>query len=168
MALKGKAHVVGDDINTDLIVPGKYLSISDPVELGKYCLAGMDENFSKRVSKGDFLVAGRNFGSGSSREHAPVAIKACGISCVIAESFARIFFRNAFNMGLPILVAPDAVAATNSSDELEVDLGTGKIFNLNTGTSFQATPIPGFMRDIIAAGGLIDKVKGQFETADGK
>ena len=158
MANTGKAYKFGDDINTDLILPGAYLSLSDPKELAKHCMEGADPEFAQVAQAGDIIVAGINFGSGSSREHAPVSIKNLGISCVIAKSFARIFYRNAFNMGLAILVAPDAVDGTSAGDTLEVDLESGKIVNKTTKVTFHAEPVPAFMREMIDDGGLIEHI----------
>ena len=154
--LKGKVHKYGANVDTDAIIPARYLNISEPAELAKHCLEGIDPEFIKKVKPGDIIVATTNFGSGSSREHAPLAIKAAGISCVIAKSFARIFFRNAINIGLPLLECEEAVDKTKAGDILEVDLSSGKIKNLANGMEFRAKPYPGFMAELIAAGGLIE------------
>ena len=157
--LKGKAHIFGDNIDTDAIIPARYLSSSDPAELAKHVMEDADPDFPKKLKKGDFIVGKKNFGCGSSREHAPVAIKAAGISCVIAKSYARIFYRNAFNMGLVIFEsaeAPDRIAA---GDDVEVDMDTGVIRNLTKKEQYQAAPIPEFMQKLIAAGGLMESVK---------
>jgi len=159
MVNTGKAYIFGDDINTDLILPGAYLSLSDPKELAKHCMEGVDPEFAQVAQAGDIIVAGVNFGSGSSREHAPISIKNLGISCVIAKSFARIFYRNAFNMGLAILVAPDAVDGINRGDVLDVDLERGEITNKTTNVTFHAEPVPAFMREMIDDGGLIEHIK---------
>ncbi len=159
MIYLGKVWKFGDDINTDAIIPARYLNSSDPLELAKHCMEDADPDFVKKMSKGDIMVGGKNFGCGSSREHAPVSIKFAGISCVIAESFARIFFRNSFNMGLPIFDSLKAAREASTGDELEVDSETGKIKNLTTGKGYTAAPIPVFMQDLISAGGLMNYVK---------
>jgi 3-isopropylmalate/(R)-2-methylmalate dehydratase small subunit len=158
MVLKGKAWKFGADLDTDLIIPARYLNTSDPKELAKHCMEDADPEFAGKVSVGDVIVAGNNFGCGSSREHAPIAIKAVGISCVVAASFARIFYRNAFNLGLPILESPEAAEAVKTGDELEVNLATGKITNLSQGSTYQAQPVPPFMQELLAAGGLMPYV----------
>ena len=154
--LKGKVHKYGADVNTDVIIPARYLNIYDPAELAKHCMEDIDQDFLKRVEPGDIIMATTNFGCGSSREHAPMAIKAVGISCVIAKSFARIFFRNAINIGLPLLESGDAVDNTESDDVLEVDLSHGEIKNITKGLTFTASPYPDFMTEIIGSGGLIE------------
>ncbi|MHB8780718.1 MAG: 3-isopropylmalate dehydratase small subunit [Candidatus Geothermincolia bacterium] len=154
MELRGKAWRYGKNVDTDVIIPARYLATSDPVELARHCMEDLDASFAANVRPGDIIVAEENFGSGSSREHAPVAIKASGISCVIAKSFARIFYRNAINIGLPILESPEAVDATEYGDELLVDLTDGRIENVTRGQVFQAEPFPEFMRRLIDAGGL--------------
>jgi len=159
LKLKGKAHKFGANIDTDVIIPARYLNVSEANELAKHCMEGITPDFSGRVSPGDIIVAETNFGCGSSREHAPLAIKAAGISCVVAKSFARIFFRNAINIGLPLLECDTAVDNTNEGDILEVDLTTGEINNLTSGKKFVARPYPDFMTGIIAAGGLIEYTK---------
>jgi 3-isopropylmalate dehydratase small subunit len=159
MPLRGKVWKYGDNVDTDAIIPARYLNVSEPVELARHCMEDIDPTFAGQVQKGDIIVAGRNFGCGSSREHAPLAIKACGVSCIIAESFARIFFRNAINIGLPILVSPEAVAGSQKGQELEVDLASGQVRNLATGATFQAQPYPDFMLQIVSAGGLVSKVR---------
>ena len=155
MKLRGKVWKFGADIDTDAIVPARYLSTSDPAELAKHCMEDADPDFVHKIQPGDIIVADRNFGCGSSREHAPIAIKAAGLSCVVAPSFARIFYRNAFNMGLPIFESPDAFAGVDEGDEIEVDAASGVIRNLTRGTEFQAAPIPPFMQQLIADGGLM-------------
>ena len=155
MTLKGRVWRYSDNVDTDVIIPARYLNVSDPDQLARHCLEDLDPRFAAGVRPGDIIVAGANFGCGSSREHAPLAIKAAGVACIVAESFARIFYRNAINIGLPILECPEAVAATAAGQVLEVDLGTGTIRNLETDQSFQATPYPPFMLDLIAAGGLV-------------
>ena len=154
--LKGKVHKYGANVDTDAIIPARYLNISDPAELAKHCMEGIDKKFVKKVKPGDIMMATTNFGCGSSREHAPLAIKAAGVSCVIAESFARIFFRNAINIGLPLLECPEAVDSTEAGDTLEVELSTGEIKNPTRGMTFTAKPYPEFMSELIAAGGLIE------------
>lgn len=155
MILKGKVHKYGDNVDTDVIIPARYLNTSDPDELAAHCMEDIDGDFIKKVQPGDIIVADENFGCGSSREHAPLAIKTAGVSCVIAKTFARIFYRNAINIGLPILQCPDAVDAISAGDEVEVDTASGKITNLKTGKSYQAMPFPEFMQNLISAGGLI-------------
>ena len=162
--LKGKVHKYGADVNTDVIIPARYLNVYDPEELGKHCMEDIDADFLKRVQPGDIIMATTNFGCGSSREHAPMAIKAAGISCIIAQNFARIFFRNAINIGLPLLECEEAVDKTESGDTLEVDLSSGKIKNLTKGMIFNASPYPDFMAGIISAGGLIEYTKGRFAS----
>ncbi|MHC1636496.1 MAG: 3-isopropylmalate dehydratase small subunit [Candidatus Methanospirareceae archaeon] len=157
--LRGRAFKFGSDINTDVIIPATYLDTTDTKELAMHCMEGIDADFHKKVKPGDVIVAGNNFGCGSSREHAPVAIKACGISCVIAKSFARIFFRNAINIGLPILECPEAVDAIDEGDELEIDLESGRITDITKNKSFKAKGFPGFIREIIEAGGLVEYTK---------
>ena len=153
--LKGSAWRFGDDVDTDAIIPARYLNTSDPGELASHCMEDADPDFAKKVSQGDVIIGGKNFGCGSSREHAPIAIKAAGVSCVIAGSYARIFYRNAFNMGLPIFESPDAAANIKTGDQVQVDPATGVIRNLTSGDDFQAEPYPPFMMDLIEAGGLI-------------
>ena len=157
--LKGKVHKYGADVNTDVIIPARYLNISDPAELARHCMEDIDTDFVNRVQPGDIIMATTNFGCGSSREHAPLAIKAAGISCIIAKSFARIFFRNAINIGLPLLECEETVDNTEAGDLLEVDLSNGKIKNLTNGMVFTAKPYPDFMSELIAAGGLIEYTK---------
>ena len=154
MKVSGKAHVYGDNVDTDVIIPARYLNTPDAQELAQHCLEDLDATFASRVARGDILVAGRNFGCGSSREHAPLAIKACGVSCVIAATFARIFYRNALNIGLPIVECPDAAAAIRAGDAVAVDFDTGVITDETTGRTFRSEPFPPFMQELIAAGGL--------------
>jgi 3-isopropylmalate/(R)-2-methylmalate dehydratase small subunit len=163
MQFKGKAWKYGNNVNTDEIIPARYLNTSDPNELAKHCMEDIDTDFMKKITPGDIIVAGNNFGCGSSREHAPVAIKAAKISCVIAKSFARIFYRNAINIGLPILECPEAVAGISDGDKLEIELGTGKIKNLSTGKTYQAISFPPFMQSLIKAGGLMPYVKNKIK-----
>lgn len=156
--IRGKVWKFGDNIDTDVIIPARYLNTINSEELGKHCMEDVDPEFSKKVSPGDIVVAGKNFGCGSSREHAPVALKACGISCVIAESFARIFYRNAFNTGLLILECPQVVTETEEGDELEIDPEEGIIVNLTKNKIFYTKPIPPFMKAILEDGGLIPHI----------
>jgi 3-isopropylmalate dehydratase small subunit len=158
MELKGKTWKFGADVDTDAIIPARYLNTSEPSELAKHCMEDADPGFPAKVQPGDIIVAGKNFGCGSSREHAPIAIKAAGVSCVIAKSFARIFYRNSFNIGLPIFESPAAAEGIQEGDEVSVDMETGKITNQTRGEEYQATPIPPFMQEIISAGGLINYV----------
>ena len=157
--LKGKVHKYGADVNTDVIIPARYLNVSDPAELAKHCMEDIDKDFVGRVQPGDIIMATTNFGCGSSREHAPLSIKAAGISCVIAKSFARIFFRNAINIGLPLLECEEAVDKTDTGDILEVELSSGEIKNLTNGMTFTANSYPDFMAELISAGGLIEYTK---------
>jgi 3-isopropylmalate/(R)-2-methylmalate dehydratase small subunit len=159
MKLKGKVFKYGADVNTDVIIPARYLNVSDPDELARHCMEDIDADFLNKVKPGDIIMATTNFGCGSSREHAPLAIKAAGVSCVIARSFARIFFRNAINIGLPLLESAEAVDNTDAGDILEVDLAKGKIKNLTKGKTFNAKPYPDFMSELIAAGGLVEYTK---------
>jgi len=163
MLLRGTAWTFGDNIDTDVIIPARYLNTSDPAELARHCMEDADPEFAGRVQAGDIIVGGANFGCGSSREHAPLAIKGAGVSCVIARTFARIFYRNAFNIGLPILESPAAVDGIRAGDQVEVDAAAGRIKNLTTGEEFEAKPIPPFMQKIIAAGGLIAHVRQRIE-----
>ena len=157
--LKGKVHKYGADVNTDAIIPARYLNVSEPAELAKHCMEDIDPEFVNKVEPGDIIMATTNFGCGSSREHAPLAIKAVGVSCIIAKSFARIFFRNAINIGLPLLECSQAVDKTEAGDILEVDLASGRIKNLTSGMEFTASPYPDFMAELISAGGLIEHTK---------
>ncbi len=157
--LKGKVHKYGANVDTDAIIPARYLSLSDPAELAKHCMEDIDREFVSKVKPGDIIVATTNFGCGSSREHAPLAIKAAGISCIIAKSFARIFFRNAINIGLPLLECDDAVDKTKAGGILEVELSSGKIKNLTNGVVFTAKLYPDFMAELISVGGLIEHTK---------
>ena len=157
--LKGKVHKYGADVNTDVIMPARYLMLDKPDELAQHCMEEIDKDFLKKVKAGDIMMATTNFGCGSSREHAPLAIKASGISCVIAKSFARIFFRNAINIGLPLLECDEAVDKTKTNDTLEVDLSNGRIKNVTRGMTFTAKPYPDFMAELISASGLIEYTK---------
>ncbi|MBN1863025.1 MAG: 3-isopropylmalate dehydratase small subunit [Dehalococcoidales bacterium] len=161
---RGKVHKYGADVNTDVIIPARYLNVSQPEELARHCMEDLDKDFVKKVEPGDIIVATTNFGCGSSREHAPLAIKAAGVFCVIAETFARIFFRNAINIGLPLLECAEAVANTESGDELEIDLAGGKIKNLTRNLEFTAQPYPPFMSELIASGGLIGYTRKRLES----
>lgn len=152
----GKVFKFGDNVDTDVIIPARYLNSSDPKELAQHCMEDIDADFVKKVSPGDLIVATKNFGCGSSREHAPLAIKAAGVSCVIAETFARIFYRNAINIGLPIIECPEAAQNIEDGDQVEVDFDSGMIYNRTKGTQFQGQPFPEFMQKIIAAGGLVN------------
>ena len=159
MEFKGTAHRYGRDIDTDVIIPARYLNTSDPAELAKHCLEDLDAQFVEKVVPGDILVAEENFGCGSSREHAPICIKAAGVSCVIAKSFARIFYRNSINIGLPIMECPEAVDAIKQGDVVKVDADTGIITDETTGETFQAHPFPPFIREIIEKGGLVARTR---------
>jgi len=159
MILKGKTWKFGNNIDTDAIIPARYLNTSDPGELAKHVMEDADEDFPTKVSAGDLIVAEANFGCGSSREHAPIAIKAAGISGVVAKSFARIFYRNAFNIGLPIFESAEAVDKISEGDEIEVDADNGVIKNITKGEEYAAKPIPPFMQELISAGGLVEWTK---------
>lgn len=155
MNTRGKVFKYRDNVDTDVIIPARYLNATTGEELAKHCMEDIDREFIQNVKKGDIIVAGKNFGCGSSREHAPLAIKASGIHCVIAETFARIFYRNAINIGLPIIECPEAVKGIDAGDEVEVDFNTGIIYNLTTDREFQGQAFPEFMQKIIRAGGLV-------------
>ncbi|MGI5838734.1 MAG: 3-isopropylmalate dehydratase small subunit [bacterium] len=159
MKIKGKVWKYGRDVNTDEIIPARYLYTADPKELAAHCMEDFDAGFLDKINPGDIIVAEENFGCGSSREHAPIALKEAGIACVIAKSFARIFYRNAINIGLPIFEAPEAVEGSSEGDMIEVAAAQGIITNRTKGCVFQAAPFPDFMREIIAAGGLINYVR---------
>ena len=159
MQFEGTVFKYGRDVDTDVIIPARYLNTSDPVELGQHAMEDLDETFVERVKQGDIIVAEENFGCGSSREHAPVALKAAGVSCVIAKSFGRIFYRNAINMGLSILECPEAVDAISDGDRVNVDTATGIIDDKTTGVSFTTEPFPEFIAEIIEAGGLVERTK---------
>lgn len=154
----GKAFTYGDSVDTDVILPARYLALYLPEDLAKHCMEDIDAEFASKVRPGDVIVAGENFGCGSSREHAPAAIRAAGVSCVIAKSFARIFYRNAINIGLPIFELPNAVEETTSGDELEIDFDKGEIKNRSTGKTYQAGRFPEFIQAIIDAGGLLSSI----------
>ncbi|MDO4503151.1 MAG: 3-isopropylmalate dehydratase small subunit [Coriobacteriia bacterium] len=157
MQFKGTVYKCGRDIDTDVIIPARYLTTSDPAELAKHCMEDLDTEFVNKVTQGDIIVAGENFGCGSSREHAPIAIKAAGIDVVIAKSFARIFYRNSINIGLAIMECPEAVDAIENGDVVSVDANTGVITDQTTGQTFQAQPFPEFLQEIIQAGGLVKR-----------
>ncbi len=159
MKSKGKVFKYGDNIDTDVIIPARYLSTFDPDELKRYCMIEIDENFPNTVRKGDIIVGGKNFGCGSSREHAPVAIKAAGISCVIAENFARIFYRNSFNIGLPIIESKEASENIENGDIVELDFDTGTINNITKGEFYKGESYPPFIEKIIKSGGLVNYIK---------
>jgi 3-isopropylmalate/(R)-2-methylmalate dehydratase small subunit len=166
MILEGTAHVFGRDVDTDVIIPARYLNTSDPAELAAHCMEPIDPAFVTRVEPGDIMVAGENFGCGSSREHAPVAIKACGVSCVVAASFARIFYRNAINTGLPIVVSPEAAAAVHAGDTLRVDPVAGVIEDITQGSTYAADAFPPFMQELIERGGLLPYVKSKLAAVE--
>lgn len=158
MNAEGKAHKYGDNVDTDVIIPARYLNTTDHKELASHCMEDIDINFVKKVKKGDIMVGGNNFGCGSSREHAPIAIKESGISCVIASTFARIFYRNAINIGLAIMECPDASRGISDGDEVMVDFDTGIITNKTKNETYQALPFPDFIKDIINNGGLMNTI----------
>lgn len=164
---KGRAFKFGDDINTDEIIPARYLNTSDPKELAKHVMEDADPEFPQKVKPGDIIVAGKNFGCGSSREHAPIAIKAAGVSAVIAKSFARIFYRNAINIGLPIFESPEAVEGIEEGDIVEINPETGVIKNVTKGKEFKANPIPEDIRQIMEAGGLMEYAKKKLGLKEG-
>lgn len=158
MNAHGFVHKYGDNVDTDVIIPARYLNTASHAELASHCMEDIDRDFVKEVRQGDIIVAEKNFGCGSSREHAPIAIKASGVSCVIAATFARIFYRNAINIGLPILECAEAAQGIQSGDEVEVDFDTGVIRNLTSGESYQAQPFPSFIQNIIQKGGLLNSI----------
>lgn len=159
MLIRGRVWKFGNDIDTDAIIPARYLNTSDPKELARHVMEDADKSFAGRVNTGDLIVAGKNFGCGSSREHAPIAIKAAGIQAVVARDFARIFYRNAFNIGLPIFASPEASEKVREGDEVEVDADRGIIRNITTKEEYKANPIPPFMQELIDSGGLIEWTK---------
>ena len=163
MTACGTVHKYGDNVDTDVIIPARYLNSSDPAELATHCMEDIDKEFVNKVNRGDIIVADKNFGCGSSREHAPIAIKAAGVSCVIAETFARIFYRNAINIGLPIIECPEASRGIEDGDQVEVDFDSGVIYNRTRGTEFQGQAFPEFMQNIIQAGGLINYINAKTE-----
>lgn len=158
MKAQGRVHKYGNNVDTDVIIPARYLNTADPKELASHCMEDIDAEFVKNVKEGDIMVGERNFGCGSSREHAPISIKASGISCVIAASFARIFYRNALNIGLPILECEEASRGISAGDEVSVDFDTGIITNITTGKTYQAEPFPPFIQNIIEKGGLLASI----------
>lgn len=158
MQVNGTVHKYGDNVDTDVIIPARYLNTADHKELAAHCMEDIDTEFVKKVKAGDIMVGGANFGCGSSREHAPIAIKESGISCVIAETFARIFYRNSINIGLAILECPEASKGIDAGDEVSVDFDSGVITNLTKNETYQAEPFPEFIKDIIAAGGLLKSI----------
>ena len=158
MKAEGKVFKFGDNVDTDVIIPARYLNSSDPAELATHCMEDIDKDFVKNVNKGDIIVANKNFGCGSSSEHAPTAIKAAGVSCVIAETFARIFYRNSINIGLPIIECPEAAKAINAGDDVSVDFDSGVITDKTTGQTFQGQAFPEFMQKIIKAEGLVNYI----------
>jgi len=161
MKVQGNVIKYVDNVDTDVIIPARYLNTSDPKELAAHCMEDLDPGFVKKVKAGDIIVAGKNFGCGSSREHAPIAIKASGISCVIAKTFARIFYRNAINIGLPIVECPEAAEDIGDGDEVEIDFDTGTITNRTKGRSYKAMPFPAFIQEIIKADGLVGYIRNQ-------
>jgi 3-isopropylmalate/(R)-2-methylmalate dehydratase small subunit len=161
MKAQGKVFKYGDNVDTDVIIPARYLNSSDPAELATHCMEDIDKEFVKKVNKGDIIVANKNFGCGSSREHAPIAIKAAGVSCVIAETFARIFYRNSINIGLPIIECPEAAIAINAGDDVSVDFDSGIITDNTTGQTFKGQAFPEFMQKIIKAEGLVNYINSQ-------
>ena len=165
MILKGKIWKFGDNIDTDAIIPARYLNTSDPAELAKHLMEDADKDFPSKVKSGDLIVADANFGCGSSREHAPIAIKASGIQAVVAKSFARIFYRNCFNIGLPIFESTEAPGKISEGDEIEIDADNGVIKNITKGEEYTAKPIPPFMQELISAGGLIDWTKKRMKAS---
>lgn len=158
MQAQGTVFKYGDNVDTDVIIPARYLNSSDPAELATHCMEDIDKDFVKNVKKGDIIVADKNFGCGSSREHAPIAIKASGVSCVIAETFARIFYRNAINIGLPIIECPEAAKGIEAGDEVHIDFDSGVITNKTKGTSYKGQAFPPFMQKIIQAEGLVNYI----------
>ena len=161
MKAHGKVHKYGDNVDTDVIIPARHLNTSDHKELASHCMEDIDTEFVKKVKRGDIMVGGENFGCGSSREHAPIAIKASGIDCVIAKTFARIFYRNAINIGLPILECPEASEKIQDGNEVSIDFDSGVITNETKGETYQALPFPDFIKDIMAKGGLIAQISGK-------
>jgi len=164
MKQKGRVWMFGDDINTDLIIPGKYLELVDPEEMARHAMEGIDPEFPEKVQEGDIVVGGSNFGCGSSREHAPLALKYAGVGAVVAESYARIFYRNSINIGLPALECPGITGAVKEGDVIEVDVTEGVIKNTRTGAELGFTPLPGFMVDILNEGGLVPYLKKNMEN----
>jgi 3-isopropylmalate/(R)-2-methylmalate dehydratase small subunit len=169
MKANGRVFKYGDNVDTDVIIPARYLNTSDPKELAMHCMEDIDSDFIKKVEKGDIIVANKNFGCGSSREHAPIAIKESGVSCVIASTFARIFYRNAINIGLPIIECEEAVKSIDAGDELEIDFTTGVINNKSKDQEYQGEPFPEFMQKIINSNGLVNYIKSEkVKSEEGK
>ncbi|GAA0108691.1 3-isopropylmalate dehydratase small subunit [Clostridium tertium] len=169
MKANGRVFKYGDNVDTDVIIPARYLNTSDPKELAMHCMEDIDSDFIKKVEKGDIIVANKNFGCGSSREHAPIAIKESGVSCVIASTFARIFYRNAINIGLPIIECEEAVKSIDAGDELEIDFTTGVINNKSKNQEYQGEPFPEFMQKIINSNGLVNYIKSEkVKSEEGK
>ena len=164
MQAKGRVFKYGDNVDTDVIIPARYLNSSDQAELAAHCMEDIDKEFIKKVQKGDIIVANKNFGCGSSREHAPIAIKAAGVSCVIAETFARIFYRNSINIGLPIIECPEAARDIRDGDEVEIDFDSGMIYDRTRGTEYKGQAFPPFMQKIIKAEGLVNYINQQSES----
>ena len=164
MQAKGRVFKYGDNVDTDVIIPARYLNSSDPAALAAHCMEDIDKEFIKKVQKGDIIVANKNFGCGSSREHAPIAIKAAGVSCVIAETFARIFYRNSINIGLPIIECPEAARDIQDGDEVEIDFDSGMIYDRTRGTEYKGQAFPPFMQKIIKAEGLVNYINQQSES----
>lgn len=164
MKASGTVFKYGDNIDTDVIIPARYLNTFDPKELAPHCMEDIDKDFARKVQPGDIMVGLKNFGCGSSREHAPIAIKASGVSCIIAKTFARIFYRNAINTGLPILECEEAAERINAGDKLEIDFDTGVINNITRNETYKAQPFPPFMQEIIAAGGLVNRIKKRMQS----
>ena len=163
MQAKGRVFKYGDNVDTDVIIPARYLNITDGMELAKHCMEDIDKEFVNKVEKGDIIVAQKNFGCGSSREHAPLVIKCAGVSCVIAETFARIFYRNAINIGLPIIACAEASKAIDAGDEVEIDFDSGMIHNITKNESYKGQAFPPFMQKIISAGGLVNYINAENE-----
>ena len=163
MKQNGKAWKFGDDVNTDLIIPGKYLELVDPEEMAGHAMEGIDPEFPKKIQEGDIVVGGTNFGCGSSREHAPLALKYAGVSAVVAESFARIYYRNSINIGLPALECPGIVEAVDDGDVVELDITGGTVKNVRTGAELSFTPLPGFMVEILGEGGLVTYIRNHLD-----
>lgn len=163
MKAHGKVHKYGDNVDTDVIIPARHLNTSDHKELASHCMEDIDTEFVKKVKRGDIMVGGENFGCGSSREHAPIAIKASGVKCVIATSFARIFFRNCINIGLPIMECPEAAAKIDAGDDIDVDFTTGVITNNTKGETYQSEPLPEFLRNLIAEEGLVNYTRSKLQ-----
>ena len=167
MTIRGKAWTFGDDIDTDIIIPARYLTTVDPAELAAHCMEPVSPDFPKRVRPGDIVVSGKNFGCGSSREHAPVALKGCGVAVVVAPTFARIFYRNAFNVGLPAIESAAAAAAIRAGDEVEIDLAGGEIRNHTRDERYAFLPVPPFMMELVAAGGLMSWLRDDMNKGRG-